>query len=89
MPSSMAADPQVNKTMNYSRHFTVNIWKVTLSGELMKIFASVGRLEVLSTLNFSEATSGHPEFYVEKHGLLIFKTPASVLIYAKLSLCKQ
>ena len=55
----------------------------------MEIFASVGRLEVLSTLNFSEATSGHPEFYVEKHGLLIFKTPASVLIYAKLSLCKQ
>ena len=41
-------------------------------------FASVGRLEVLSTLNFSEATSGHPEFFVEKHGSAIFKTPASV-----------
>ena len=29
-------------------------------------FASVGRLEVLSTLNFSEATSGHPEFFVPR-----------------------
>ena len=34
--------------------------------------------------NSSEATSGHPEFYVEKHGWTIFETPASVLTYAKL-----
>ena len=34
--------------------------------------------------NSSEATSGHPEFYFEKHGWTIFETPASVLTYAKL-----
>ena len=34
----------------------------------MKIFAAVRGLEVPSKPNSSEASSGHPEFYVEKHG---------------------
>ena len=55
----------------------------------MKIFSAVRGLEVLSKPIFFEATSGHPKFYVEKHGWPIFKTPASVLIYAKLHLRKQ
>ena len=51
----------------------------------MKIFSAVRGLEVLSKPIFFEATSGH----VEKHGWPIFKTPASVLIYAKLHLRKR
>ena len=55
----------------------------------MKIFCAVRGLEVLSKPIFFEATFGHPKFYVEKHGWPIFKTPASVLIYAKLHLRKR
>ena len=55
----------------------------------MKIFSAVRGLEVLSKPIFFEATFGHPKFYVEKHGWPIFKTPASVLIYAKLHLRKR
>ena len=44
----------------------------------MKIFSAVRGLEVLSK----------PIFF-EKHGWPIFKTPASVLIYAKLHLRKR
>ena len=47
------------------------------------------RLRSTIKTDFFEATFGHPKFYVEKHGWPIFKTPASVLIYAKLYLCKQ
>ena len=87
----MEADLQVKNHMNYSRNFRVSIWKsyFYVSGRLMKIFSAVRGLEVLSKPIFFEATSGHPKFYVEKHGWPIFKTPASVLIYAKLRLCKQ
>ena len=55
----------------------------------MKIFSAVRGLEALSKPIFFEATSGHPKFYVEKHCWPIFKTPASVLIYAKLHLRKR
>ena len=55
----------------------------------MKIFSAVRGLEVLSKPIFFEATSAHPKFYVEKHGLPICNTPASVLIYANLCLRKQ
>ena len=79
MPLSMEADLRFNNnTTNYSRNFTVSIWKSYSLMRAYENFASVGRLEVLSTLNFSEATSGHPEFFVEKHGSPIFKIPASV-----------
>ena len=79
MPLRMEADLRFNNnTTNYSRNFTVSIWKSYSLMRAYENFASVGRLEVLSTLNFSEATSGHPEFFVEKHGSPIFKTPASV-----------
>ena len=47
------------------------------------------RLRSTIKTDFFEATSGHPKFYVEKHGWPIFKTPASVLIYAKLHLRKR
>ena len=42
----------------------------------------LGRTRFRSTIKtiFFEATSAHPKFYVEKHGLPICKTPASVLI---------
>ena len=55
----------------------------------MKIFSAVRGLEVLSKPIFFEATSAHPKFYVEKHVWPICKTPASVLVYAKLCLRKQ
>ena len=46
----------------------------------MKIFSAVRGLEVLSKPIFFAATSAHPKFYAEKHGLPTCKTPASVLI---------
>ena len=79
MPLRMEADLRFNNnTANYSRNFTVSIWKRYSLMRAYENFALAGRLEALSTLNFSEATSGHPEFFVEKHGSPIFKTPASV-----------
>ena len=79
---SMEADLQVKNPMNYSRNFRVSIWKsyFYVSGGLMKIFSAVRGLEVLSKPIFFAATSAHPKFYAEKHGLPTCKTPASVLI---------
>ena len=87
----MEADLQVKNPMNYSRNFRVSIWKSYsyVSGRLMKIFWAVRGLEVLSKPIFFEATSTHPKFYVEKHVWPICKTPASVVVYAKLCLRKQ
>ena len=87
----MEADLQVEKSDELfaklqSQHMESYFY---VSGELVKIFSAVRGLEVPSKPIFFEATSGHPKFYVEKHGWPIFKTPASVLIYAKLRLCKQ
>ena len=80
---------RLKNPMNYSRNFRVMESYFYVSGGLVKIFSAVRGLEVPSKPIFFEATSGHPKFYVEKHGWPIFKTPASVLIYAKLRLCKQ
>ena len=67
---SMEADLRVEESDDYSRNFRVSIWKsyFYVSGELVKIFSAVRGLEVLSKPIFFEATSGHPKFYVEKHG---------------------
>ena len=67
---SMEADLRVEESDDYSRNFRVSIWKsyFYVSGGLMKIFSAVRGLEVLSKPIFFEATSGHPKFYVEKHG---------------------
>ena len=67
---SMEADLRVEESDDYSRNFRVSIWKryFYVSGGLVKIFSAVRGLEVLSKPIFFEATSGHPKFYVEKHG---------------------
>lgn len=52
MPRSMEADLQANNnTMNYSRNFTVSIWKSYpyVLGELMKIFAAARGLATPKT----------------------------------------
>ena len=83
----MEADLQVEKSDElFAKLQSQHMEKLLLC--LRRAYAVRG-LEVLSKPIFFEATFGHPKFYVEKHGWPIFKTPASVLIYAKLHLRKR
>ena len=67
---SMEADLQVEKSDElFAKLQSQHMEKLLLClRRVYEIFSAVRGLEVLSKPIFFEATSGHPKFYVKKHG---------------------